>query len=250
VTPLEKTMLTQAAESVDEFARLVANVPYELKGVWFSEMLFVRAILARLAWTRILESGRARGQSTHLLAVCFPDREIISIEKDSGSPDVRVAVARLAPFAHVKLMFGDAMQCLPELMQRGDAVVIDGPKGLRAIRLALQLLRTGKPSAVFLHDCGRGTEERGFLERHMPEVLYSDAAEFVDRYAFLDAGCADKDTAMIPARDHGRAASARSYGPTFACLTPDARANYGRLLLQLMLCAVARRIGNLRHRWV
>ncbi|HSD44297.1 MAG TPA: hypothetical protein VLD36_20835, partial [Burkholderiales bacterium] len=226
MTSLANTVLTRAAESVDEFERLVADVPYERKGVLFSEMLFVRAILGRLAWTRILESGRARGQSTHLLAVCFPDREIISIEKDPGSPDVPVAAARLAPFANVKLMFCDAMQRLPELMQCGDAVVIDGPKGLRAIRLALKLLRTGKPSAVFVHDCGRGTEERAFLERHMPGVLYSDAAEFVDRYGYLDARCAEADTAIV----RGGAESARSYGPTFACLTPDARVDYGRLL--------------------
>jgi hypothetical protein len=246
VTLPADTVLTQAAESAAEFERLVADVPYERKGVLFSEMLFVRAILARLSWTRILESGRARGQSTHLLAVCFPDREIVSIEKDPGSPDVPVATARLAPFANVKLIFGDAMQRLPALMQRGDAVVIDGPKGLRAIRLALKLLRTGKPSAVFVHDCGRGTEERAFLERHMPEVLYSDATEFVDRYAYLDARCADVDTAIV----RGGADSARSYGPTFACLTPHARVDYARLLRQLMRFAFARRLDRLRRRWL
>lgn len=242
---LSEAMMTRAAGLVDGFARLVADIAYERKGVLFSEMLFVQAILAELGASRIIESGRARGQSTHLLAACFPATEILSIEHDPRSPDVEVAAQRLASFPNVQLLFGDSMTRLPQLLQRGDAVLIDGPKGFRAIRLALRLLRTGLPSAIFVHDCCRGSQERMFLDRYMHDVLYSDMPAFVDRYAFLDERCSD----VVPEIVNREPDQRNSYGPTFACLIPDPHVDYKRLLRRLVLAGLVYRIGRARSRW-
>jgi len=78
----------------------------------------------------------------------FPSLPIISIEYDARSPDVPTAAARLAGFSNLDLRFGDATRLLPGLVQPGDIVLIDGPKGFRGLRLALSLLASGKPALM------------------------------------------------------------------------------------------------------
>lgn len=234
------SILAEAAARVDEFARTVAGIPYERKGVLYSEMLFLRAALGAAPPPRLVESGRARGQSTHLLAACLPDTQILSVEHDAQSPDVPVAAARLAPYGNVKLLFGDSMTMVPELVQPGDAVLIDGPKGHRALRLAFDVLARCRPRAVFIHDCGLGSEERTFLDRHVPGTLYSDARAFVERYAVLDGPCLalDPDVARV-GREPGR-----SYGPTLACLPHDPQRDYAALRRRAEMSALVTRVGN------
>ena len=74
---------------------------------------------------RIIESGRARGQSTHVLALMFPESEIASIEFDEKSPDCLVAAARLASFKNVQLLFGDSTKLIPSMLIENDVVLID-----------------------------------------------------------------------------------------------------------------------------
>jgi hypothetical protein len=233
-------VLQRAQPLAGEFARLTANIPYERKGILFSEMLFAYAILNELRPKRILESGRARGQSTHLVAACFPATPIISIEFDANSPDVAVAAARLRGYSNVELLFGDATSSLPKILRSGDAVMIDGPKGFRALRSGLRLLSTGLPVALFLHDCARGSVEREFLTRSLANTLYSDEREFVRRCAYLDQTCADVDPAVL--RPDTRAAT--SYGPTFACAFPARGVNYSALLVSVAVSAFLHRMAR------
>lgn len=245
------SILAEATTREGDFARTVADIPYERKGVLYSEMLFLQAALGASPPARIVESGRARGQSTHLLAACFPRSEIHSVERDPDSPDVPVAAARLASYKNVRLLFGDSMRMIPELVQPGDAVLIDGPKGYRALRLAFDVLARCRPAAVFIHDCGLGSQERNFLDRHVPGTLYSDARPFVERHASLDAPCValDPDVASVQ-REAGR-----SYGPTVACLPYDAQMDYAALrrraevagLFDRLGSAVRRRLGSAAH---
>src|SRR5919109_2973416 len=115
----------------------VAGLPYERKGVLYSEIFFLYLCARTMRPARILESGRARGQSTALLALSFPEAAIVSFEHDARSPDAAVAAARLTPYRNVELRFGDATRELPAIARPGDVVLIDGPKGFRALRLAL-----------------------------------------------------------------------------------------------------------------
>jgi len=244
--------LARAEGLVEDFERRVAGVPYEAKGVRFSEMFFVFATAAGLAPKQILESGRARGQSTHVLGLCFPDSRIISLEDDLDSPDVPVAEERLRDVPNVCLLYGDAQTVLVELVHPGDVVVIDGPKGFAAVCLALRLLRTGKPRLVFVHDCYQGRPERPFLERYLPGAFYSDHVEFVKRYACLDARCWETMEAgglagWRPYDYQGK--KQMSYGPTFACIPHRPGRCYKTLLARAVLRRVAAKLRrNIRKK--
>ncbi len=244
---IDSTLVVADAQAhAGEFERLIAGIAYERKGVLFSEMLFVYAVLRRLAPARIIESGRARGQSTHLLAACFPSTPIISIEFDARSPDVPVAAERLRPYSNVELLFGDATALLPEMLRPGDAVMIDGPKGFRALRLALRLLSLGQsaPLAMFIHDSGHGSVEREFLAQSLPHTLYSDESQFVRRFAHLDRACAALDPELL----HPDAPAGTSYGPTFACVFPEPDTNYAALRLRLALRGLVHRMQRTSSR--
>lgn len=213
---LDGTTLTAAArDGYDAFAQRIAGVSYEHKGILFSEMYFF-SLCAKVARPRrILESGRARGQSTVLLALCFPETEILSVEHAPDSPDAAIAAERLRACENVRLLFGDATRLLPAIARDGDVALIDGPKGHRGLRLAIRLLGSGRLPLVFLHDTNAGTPERGFLQRHFPEAFYSGDPGFAEVAHGLDARC----EAHIPPehRWHG-SAPPQGYGFSLGCL--------------------------------
>lgn len=247
--PLEmKNICTEATRERETFRLCVAGVPYESKGVLFSEMFFLYLCARSAAPRRILESGRARGQSTLLLSLLFPALPVISLEHDPGSPDVAVAGERLRDRANVDLRFGDATRILPAEVRDGDIVLIDGPKGFRGLRMALRLLATGRVSMVFLHDAGKGSVERAFLEARVPGVLYSDEPEFARIAHVLDADCQHN----IPAdrRFEGERTPATAYGYGLACLVYDPDVSYRRLYLRAIadgiLCRQFKSLSLLR----
>lgn len=218
-----------AARELDSFRARVVGVPYERKGILYSEMFFLYLCAQRVAPRRVLESGRARGQSTLLLSKLFPDLPIISVEHDRSSPDVPVANERLASCANVDLRFGDATRILPAEVRKGDIVLIDGPKGFRGLRLALRLLATGRPELIFVHDCGVGGAERCFLDANVAGTLFSDAIEFARIAHVLDAACwAGMPTDRRFVGNHAPLA----YGYGLACLPRNDKAPYWWLLMR------------------
>jgi predicted O-methyltransferase YrrM len=209
-----------------EFERLSAGIKYEDKGILYSEVLFMVAATKLSNINRILESGRARAQSTVLLAGSLPEVSIVSVEYDQSSPDVAIAEGRLKDFRNVELRYGDACVELPRLIQDDDAVLIDGPKMFKAIFLALELLGSRKASMVFIHDVHIGTPERWFLEKFMSEALYSDKKQLAEVGAHMD-GAAQK---YLP--DDRRLSTMEGefgYGFTLACL-PQSNRSYRSLL--------------------
>ncbi len=225
--------LLEASARRDEFSKLIADIPYERKGILFSEMFFFWLCARTTKPRRILESGRARGQSTLILARSFPDAEIISVEHDRNSPDVPIAETRLKGEANVRLLFGDATQALPKLAQPGDIALIDGPKGYRGLRFALHLLAQGQIPQVFIHDTAQGSQERHFLSQRMPEAIYSDMPEFANVAHHLDDGVWDE----LP-EDHRwtqTGAPVKGYGFSLACLSHQPNRNYLALRLYAML---------------
>lgn len=226
------------------FARLVEGTPYERKGILSSEMFFFWLCARQFRPRRVLESGRARAQSTLILSRVFPQCEIVSVEHDRSSPDTAVAAQRLSGIANVRMLFGDACALLPKLAADGDVALIDGPKGHRGLRLAINLLADGRVSAVFIHDTGRGTPERKFLERHFPETVYSDDPRLAALSHHLDAQ-AQSD---IPPehRWHGGPPPA-GYGFSLACIpwTPGRR--YALILAQAIFDGFAYRLGLGSH---
>ncbi|MFH1044057.1 MAG: hypothetical protein V1796_03165 [Pseudomonadota bacterium] len=229
-----------AAANVAAFQTLIVGVPYERKGILFSEMFFFWLCARTIKPRRILESGRARGQSTLILSLCFPDAEIISVEYDRNSPDVAVAAERLQGRSNVRQLFGDATRLLPQMARPGNAALIDGPKGYRGLRLALRLLAEGQTPLVFMHDTAAGSQERRYLSKHLPEAVYSDLPAFAEVARHLDQGAWDE----LPEANRWTPAGAPAagYGFTLACLPHRGRRGYRGLLLRAVLAGLSHRL--------
>src|SRR5438270_9874935 len=128
---LTKTAVAERADALlPEYRKIIAPIPPEagFGGIWESEMFLFYAAVKPFVPKQILESGRARGKSTLILARCFPDARIISVEYDRQSENAAAAEAKLKPCSNVELLYGDSREILPERLQTGDAVLIDGPK--------------------------------------------------------------------------------------------------------------------------
>lgn len=229
-------LLARADALLPAFEEALAGMPRETvrKGICPSEMFFLYAAVRPLTPTLFLESGRARAESTLALARCFPASRISSVEFMRDPVDAPIAAEKLRPHGNVECLFGDSRTLLPPRLEPGCVVLIDGPKEFRALKLALRLLRTGQPAAVFLHDFGQGRPEREFLERHWPGAFFSDAPEFLTRYSpRLDAG-------QMPDAD-----LARPRPSAFACLPGGAGAlpdPVPWLLARLALAQVTSRV--------
>jgi len=218
-------VLATADQYLPDFEAAIEGIPQGQRGrgIFLSEMFLFYCVVRPLKPHQILESGRALGGSTLTLAHCFPDVRIVSVELDAASSNNAIALDRLAPYRNVECLFGDSRDILSRLVQSSDAVLIDGPKEFRALKLALNLLKTGKPSVVFLNDCPAGSRWRKFINDYWPNAFFSDHPEFLRRFSYLD----DFNQQPRPWR--------RARPTTFACLPGDLAAPYRLLLAKLVL---------------
>lgn len=220
---LRKSTVAESADAfLPEYREIISRISPEagFGGIWESEMFLFYAAVKPFAPKQILESGRARGKSTLILARCFPESRIISVEYDRESENAPAAEAKLKTEANVDLLYGDSREILPRKLDEGDAVLIDGPKDFRAIKLAIDLLRTGKPCAVFVHDFPPNSAQRKFVERNFPSAFFGDDPLFT-RLQVLDN---ERDP---------RPNSQRGYG-IFTCLQPPLPMSYWKLRFRLL----------------
>ena len=223
----DKTGIAARAEGLlPRFREIIADISPEagFGGIWESEMFLFFAAVEPFAPRQILESGRARGKSTLILARCFPQARIVSVELDRNTENAAAAEAKLKMCPNVELVYGDSRRILPERIQAGDAVLIDGPKEFRSVELALELLGTGKPCAVLVHDFPKQSPWRQFVERQWPDAFFGDDPVF-DPFRILDAGRDPRADATNKAGGYG----------IFACFPPGLPKAYWRLRLALML---------------
>jgi Methyltransferase domain len=224
------SIAARAGDLLPKFREVIADIPPEagFGGIWESEMFLFYAAVQPFMPKQILESGRARGKSTLMLARSFPAARIVSVEFDSHSPVAAAAEAKLKPYANVELLYGDSREILPQRLESCDAVLIDGPKGFRALQLALRLLHTGKPCAVFVHDFPPGSLWRKFIQRNWSGAFFGDDPLF-QPFRALDQ---ERDPRQGPRRGE--------YG-IFACLPPHLPAPYWQLRLRLFLTRTLKR---------
>src|SRR5438309_4836511 len=223
---LTKTAVAERADALlAKYREMIGSIPPEagFGGIWESEMFLFYAAVNPYAPKQILESGRARGKSTLILARCFPNARIVSVEFDRQSENAAAAEAKLKPYSNVELLYGDSREILPERLQDGDAVLIDGPKDFRALKLALELLRTGKPCAVFVHDFPPSSPQRKFVERNWPNAFFGDDPLF-QRFQSLDN---ERDPRPNPQRRYG----------IFACLPRPVSLSYWQIRIRLFFAA-------------
>lgn len=215
---LRKSAVAARAENLlPEYQQIIANIPPEagFGGIWESEMFLFYAAIKSFAPRQILESGRARGKSTLILARCFSSARIVSVEDERESENAPAAEAKLKNEPNVQLLYGDSREILPQQLQSGDAVLIDGPKDFRALKLAIDLLRTRKPCAVFVHDFPPNSPQRKFVERNFPDAFFGDDPLFA-RFQSLDV---ERDPRRSGIEAPVSAAGPRRYG-VFVCLPP------------------------------
>ena len=214
------------------FQSIADNVRYQAKGVFHSEMLLVCAMAEAFGVSHIIESGRARGQSTYLLARYF-DRSsgcrITSVEYEKYTRDAIIAMDRLRDYSNLDLLFGDSRELLPRLCAEEECVVlIDGPKGRQAVQLAAKLLRAPTVRAVFVHDLHAVAAGREMVERFFPDenTFFTDDEQYVDAFRDLDETCWE-DMKRYPETAEGWGPYLRhgenipSYAHTFAMIVND-----------------------------
>lgn len=191
----------RASALLPEYERIISSIPPEagFGGIWESEMFLFYAAVKLFAPKQILESGRARGKSTMILGRCFPQSRIVSVEYERESENAPAAEAKLKNESNVELLYGNSLEILPQRLQTDDAVLIDGPKDFRALKLAIDLLRTGKPCAVFIHDFPPGSPHRKFVEQNFANAFFGDDPLF-QRFQSLDV---DRDPRPNPQRCYG-----------------------------------------------
>src|SRR6266478_6862401 len=100
---MSEASLTKAAvaeradELLPEYREIIGTIPPEagFGGIWEGEMFLFYATVKPFTPKQILESGRARGKSTLILARCFPEARIISVEYERESENAPAAEAKL-----------------------------------------------------------------------------------------------------------------------------------------------------------
>ena len=228
------TVSGQAGDLLPDFCAAIAGLRQEpaFKGIGPRGMFFFYATVRSLGPRQILESGRMRGGSTLMLARCFPQARIVSVEFDRDPTHAAIAEAKLKPYANVELLYGDSREILPGRLKAGDAVLIDGPKDFRALKFALRLLRTGKPCAVLIHDFHQGQPARKFVERHWSGAFFSDDPAFAVHLRELNLRI-------------GRDPNSKHRVAPFVCLPAGLPAPYSILLFRMVWArAVSMTVGK------
>ena len=209
-------LVKQAADSEARLSAIVEDEPYEDKGVFNSELLLFISVVEFLEPNRIVESGRARGHSTKVLARYFEKRDIdiVSIEKSRGADDDEIARNKLQHHDQLQLKDGDSREIVESVLEPSTVVLIDGPKGDEALKMALDLLKRDETAAVFVHDLHRNTLHRDLSELLFNYPYFSDDETFVEEFRHLDDPCWEHlDDSWAPYLRKGE--EIESYASTF-----------------------------------
>ena len=203
----------------------LAAESYETRGVFNSEMAAILAVCTALGVDLFVESGRARGQSTRILAKYLATAGVAlhSFER-ARNADTEHADRNLAGAPNTTLHFGDARRAIPDLLAGSSAkriaVLVDGPKGRKALDL-LDAARAANPNVVvgFVHDLSRREDghpnyARRAAETDYPAPFFTDDEDFVAATRHLDTAISvvNDDTTWEPYRMGGL--DIGSYGPT------------------------------------
>ena len=197
----------------------IANEPYEARGILHSEMALIIHTCRKFGIEVFIESGRARGQSTYMLAKYLPDVEIHSTDYRSHHPDEAFARERLNGFRNVHLYEENGIDFLVlaarQLGPRRAAVLCDGPKGIFAVGTVEKCFRHPHVRVGFIHDMRRldhgvPSPYRAAAEAVFPGALFSDDPAYVSETSWLDVNVRTANGPVGPEWE----AKFGSYGPT------------------------------------
>ena len=224
-----------------EIISTITNLQYENRGIYNSELVLICAMIKLCELNTVFESGRARGHSTYVLSEFFRERnnsKIISVDFERNA-DTEFSERRLAPYTTTKLVYGHANVLFKNIIETeiprglGYAVLLDGPKSINAIYLAVRLINSKhSPSIIFIHDMRRfeGGEKPSF-HRFLCQTLF-DRVFFSDDFEITqEAFLTDKSVFTPKARSRHSDnipyvkdfSPTGSYGPTLAVILPSQR---------------------------
>lgn len=150
--------------ALNDFIQLTDDLVYKPKAIFPSELFLFYCKAKEASVDRIFESGVAFGGSTEYLNILFPDVIVTSIDKGKWKP-------------RKDIVQGDGLILLPKFVSRSKhnriAILIDGPKGKPAIRLAKKLLQFKKVCFVAVHD-----PVNGKVDSH--DILFREQFGFLD----------------------------------------------------------------------
>ncbi|MFC1585854.1 hypothetical protein ACFL5V_09935 [Fibrobacterota bacterium] len=216
------------------FEKSCAKIKYENKGIFYSEMLLFCALTKHLKVNNIYESGRARGQSTEILASFFcedPFVKIISVEYNKFTSDSFIASERLKKYGNVQSLFGNSFLVLSRIIKKKPSIIlIDGPKGHNALLLAAKLFKNTFVKAVFIHDSHKDSQVRKTIEKLKTTHFASDNKLFVNNYQHFDNNCWDEIEYQKPYQRQGIQVS--SYGPTLTVLFNENDLDLERMVIK------------------
>ena len=202
-------------------------LPIYPRGIWHSEMFAFLSIARYLELNVVIESGIYKGESTAIInkyCQAFNLRHSfihIAIDKDIG---------KIEYLPYVQFLEGDGISEVPtiahELNDRNGyrtGILLDGPKGIRAVDVARECLKIPSVKVVAIHDTNKGTKARDEIDKEF--VSWStDDVFFVRLYESLDGGkyCGwlGKTGGKLPYLNmtKGKFAKIESYGPTLSFL--------------------------------
>jgi hypothetical protein len=191
----KEKIIANAKAELMKFQIVAKMESYQSRGIFTSEALLIISIARMLNVKFIVESGRARGYSTKIFAEFFKNDskvKIISIDFDTNSKDAKYSEEQLRDYKNVSLIYGDANNLIADYVKEDCLVFIDGPKGDEALLLAAKLIKYSHVKAICIHDLHKNTFHRNICEILFTEVFFSDDAEFVKEFEFLDSGCWEK----------------------------------------------------------
>lgn len=189
------TILKLCRDNYKNFEEVIINEYYQQRGILNSEALLIVSIISYFKVNQIIESGRARGYSTKIIAKFFknnPDIKIISIDIDKLSEDSKYSEKALSRYENVEILYGDSNKIIPEKINQDCIVFIDGPKGSDAINLAVKLLSDKRVKAVMLHDLHKNTFQRNVSEIIFNNYFFSDDNDFIQLFKDFDSDCWNK----------------------------------------------------------
>lgn len=227
------SLVTSATASYSRLAE-IGKEPYESHGIFNSEMAAVIATAQAMSINTFVESGRARGHSTLLLAKHLGSSvEIHSFDR-ARDGDAAYAEAKLAGYRNLHLHYGDSRLLIPKLVGgfqgRRIALLIDGPKDRKAFNLLSDcLIRSDAIVVAFVHDLARRldgtpTEGRRYAERWFESPFFTDDSGFVEQFGSLDEPvfrATESGAGHWQPYFNGTSRQA-SYGPTLGIIVPTA----------------------------
>ncbi len=158
---------------IQEMLKTIESIPYRPKGIFPSELCLLVLFCQENGIDTVLESGVLNGHSTKLLRALLPDVKMVSFEKNPSDQAI-------AEFGN-DLIVGDSFEAIPEWIHQNNpervAVLIDGPKGLLALKLKENLIKMDCIKVVGIHDLPRGYGETLHShDVHGPKAIKFDAS--------------------------------------------------------------------------